>query len=525
MTDGSGIEAGTPDSNSPAAGAEETGTPEISALASGSQATDAPQSSGTVAEVPTPAPDAGQPGAPAAGAPKPGGPRPGPAPTGIPKPGGPSPRADAPKPHAVKPTGPKPGPAHLHTVVVPAASDPSLFGRVDEDGTAWVKTADGERQIGSWQAGDATEGLAHFGRRFDDLATEVTLLEARLASGTGDARKTKAAATAIADALPTAAVIGDVDSLARRLAAIVEHSDEAAAHAKEEKDRVRHEHTERKEKLCAEAEQISTESTQWKTAGDRLREILDEWKTIRGVDRKVDDALWKRYSKAREGFNRRRGAHFAELDRERAAAKTRKEELVAKAEELSQSTEWGPTSATFRDLLVEWKAAGRAPREADDALWKRFKGAQDVFFAARNAEASERDSEFEENAKVKESLLAKAAHIDPVADIDGARAALRELLEKWDAAGKVPREKMADLEARLRAIEKRVRDAADSQWRRTDPEAVARAAQFRERVAAFEEQAAKATAAGKRRDAEKALEQAKQWREWAEAAEGAVTNR
>ncbi|WP_064080913.1 DUF349 domain-containing protein, partial [Rhodococcus opacus] len=408
-------------------------------------------------------------------------------------------------------------------VAAPAHSDPSKFGRVDDDGTAWVKTADGERQIGSWQAGDAAEGLAHFGRRFDDLATEVALLEARLSSGAGDAKKTKAAALALAESLPTAAVIGDIDSLAARLDVIIAGSDEAAAHAKHEKELSRQAHTERKEALAAEAEQIGAESTQWKAAGDRLREILDEWKTIRGIDRKVDDALWKRYSKAREAFNRRRGAHFAELDRERAAAKTKKEELVERAEALSDSTDWGPTAGAFRDLLAEWKAAGRAPREADDNLWRRFKGAQDVFFAARNAASSERDAEFEENAVAKEELLKNAGHIDPAKDIDAARAALRDLQEKWDAIGKVPRERMHDLEGKLRAIEKRVRDAADEEWRRTDPEALARAAQFRERVTQFEEQAAKATAAGKTKDAESALAQAQQWREWAEAAEGAVS--
>ncbi|MFE6925700.1 DUF349 domain-containing protein [Nocardia sp. NPDC057663] len=448
-------------------------------------------------------------------------PGPGPRPSASPKPGGKSPRP--PKPHAVKPA-PGPDQPHPHPVVVPTVTDPSKWGRVDEDGTAWVKTADGERVIGSWQAGDAAEGLEHFGRRFDDLATEVALLEARLAAG-ADARKTKAAALAIAETLPTAAVIGDIDGLATRLQAITEHSEEAAAHAKEEKERARHEHTERKEALAAEAEQIAAESTQWKHAGDRLREILDEWKSIRGVDRKVDDALWKRYSKAREAFNRRRGAHFAELDRERASAKTRKEELCVRAEELSGSTDWTGTAAVFRDLLTEWKAAGRAPREADEALWRRFKSAQDVFFAARNAAVSERDAEFEHNATAKQELLSAYEHIDPAAGLDAARNALRELQDKWDAIGKVPRERMQELEGKLRAIEKRVRDAADQQWRRTDPEAVARAAQFRERVAQFEEQAAKATAAGKKRDAEKALEQAKQWREWAEAAEGAVSNR
>ncbi|KXF53204.1 DNA repair ATPase [Rhodococcus sp. SC4] len=440
----------------------------------------------------------------------------------TPKPGVPKPGA------AAKPGAPKPHPTPTHAlsapaVAAPAHSDPSKFGRVDDDGTAWVKTADGERQIGSWQAGDAAEGLAHFGRRFDDLATEVALLEARLSSGAGDAKKTKAAALALAESLPTAAVIGDIDSLAARLDVIIAGSDEAAAHAKHEKELSRQAHTERKEALAAEAEQIGAESTQWKAAGDRLREILDEWKTIRGIDRKVDDALWKRYSKAREAFNRRRGAHFAELDRERAAAKTKKEELVERAEALSDSTDWGPTAGAFRDLLAEWKAAGRAPREADDNLWKRFKGAQDLFFAARNAASSERDAEFEENAVAKEELLKNAGHIDPAKDIDAARAALRDLQEKWDAIGKVPRERMHDLEGKLRAIEKRVRDAADEEWRRTDPEALARAAQFRERVTQFEEQAAKATAAGKTKDAESALAQAQQWREWAEAAEGAVS--
>ena len=179
----------------------------------------------------------------------------------------------------------------------------------------------------------------------------------------------------------------------------------------------------------------------------------------------------------------------------------------------------------YYELLVEWKAAGRAPRDADDTLWKHFKAAQDVFFAARNSAASERDAEFEANAAAKEELLAKYSNIDPASDLDGARAALRDLQEKWDAQGKVPRERMQDLEGRLRAIEKSVREAVDSQWRRTDPEALARAAQFRERVAQFEEQAAKATAAGKNKDAARALEQAQQWREWAEAAEGAVGER
>ncbi len=429
----------------------------------------------------------------------------------------------APKP-APRPGPPRPAPRAGHqapTVAVPAASDPHRFGRVDPDGTVWLITASGERNIGSWQAGDTEAAFEHFGRRFDDLHTEVALMERRLQSGTGDARKIKAAAAALAETLPEAHVLGDVDALAARLNAIVDHADEAAQAERAKRDEFRAAQTLRKETLAAEAEDIAANSTQWKVAGDRLREILDEWRTITGLDRKTDDALWKRYSSARETFNRRRGSHFAELDRERAGARQAKERLCERAEELVGSTDWGATSAAFRDLLAEWKAAGRAAKDVDDTLWQRFKAAQDTFFAARNAASAERDAEFRANAQAKEALLAEAEKID-TSDVEAARAALRAIGERWDAIGKVPRERGADLERRLRAIEKRVRDAPTGG---VDPEARARAEQFRTRAEQFERQADKAEAAGRTKDAEEARASAEQWRQWADAAVEALGRR
>ena len=277
----------------------------------------------------------------------------------------------------------------------------------------WLISSAGERVIGSWQAGDTEAAYAHFGRRFDDLDTEVTLMESRLTSGTGDARKIKSAAASLAEGLPTASVLGDVDALAARLTTIIEHADSAAAADKAKREEHRAAQTARKEALAAEAEEVAHNSTQWKSAGDRLREILEEWRTISGLDRKTDDALWKRYSAAREAFNRRRGSHFAELDRERAGARQAKETLCERAEELADSTDWGPTAAAFRDLLAEWKAAGRASKDVDDTLWQRFKAAQDTFFSARNAISAERDAEFRANADAKEALLAEAERLDP----------------------------------------------------------------------------------------------------------------
>ena len=405
---------------------------------------------------------------------------------------------------------------------MPPPSDPHQFGRVDDDGTVWLISGAGERVIGSWQAGDREAAFAHFGRRFDDLATEVTLMEERLASGSGDARKIKAHASELAEALPTAAVLGDIDALAARLTSIAEHAEAAVAAERSRREEHRATQTARKEALVAEAEELAANSTQWKAAGDRFRAILDEWKTISGVDRKVDDALWKRYSAAREAFNRRRGSHFADLDRERMGIRQAKERLCERAEELSDSTDWTATSAEFRKLLTEWKAAGRATREVDDALWRRFKAAQDVFFTARNAVTAEKDAEFRANATAKEALLAEAEKLD-TSNHDAARAALRAITEKWDKIGKVPRERSAELERRLRAVEKKVRDAGDVGW--SDPQAQARAEQFQARAEQYEQQARKAAAAGRTKEAEEARANAEQWRQWAQAAVEALSRK
>lgn len=407
-------------------------------------------------------------------------------------------------------------------MVVPPPSNPHQFGRVDEDGTVWLISATGERVIGSWQAGDPEAAFAHFGRRFDDLATEVTLMEERLASGTGDARKIKTHASELAETLSTAAVLGDIDALAGRLTSLAEQAENAVAAERSRREEHRATQTARKEALAAEAEDLAATATQWKAAGDRLRAILDEWKTISGMDRKVDDALWKRYSAAREAFNRRRGAHFAELDRERSGIRQAKERLCEQAEELSASTDWTATSAEFRRLLTEWKAAGRATRDVDDALWHRFKAAQDVFFSARNAATAEKDTELRANATAKEALLTEAESLD-TSNHDAARAALRSIGDKWDAIGKVPRERSAELERRLRAVEKKVRDAGDVSW--ADPAAQARAEQFQTRAEQYEQQARKAAAAGRTKEAEEATANAEQWRQWAQAAAAALTRK
>ena len=440
----------------------------------------------------------------------------------------PTPGTKAPSPAAMaKKPGPRPGAAAKTVTPAPLParepSDPSKFGRVDEDGNVFLTRSGQERQIGSWQAGTPAEGLAHYGQRYDDLVTEVELIETRLRAHPEDADALRKSAEALKASLDDAAVIGDIDAVEARLDKAIDASDTAREKAKEQKAQRREQAIARKEALAAEAEDLAENSTEWKAAGDRIRAILEEWRGIRGIDRATDDELWKRYSRARDSFNRRRGSHFAELDRNRAQARKIKEELVERAEALKDSTDWGHTARAYRDLMTEWKAAGRAPREVDDKLWERFRAAQDHFFEARNAINAERDREFEANAEAKDALIAEYdSLIDPAKGLGAAKAKLRELQDKWDEIGFVPRGRVREFEDKIGSIEKRVSEAEDSRWRKTDPAQQDKVNQFQVKADDFTKQAEAAEAKGDATKAASLREQAKQWQEFADVAAKAV---
>ncbi|MEV0259187.1 DUF349 domain-containing protein [Streptomyces sp. NPDC050732] len=385
------------------------------------------------------------------------------------------------------------------------SSDP--WGRVDETGTVYVRTADGgERVVGSWQAGSPDEALAYFERKYDGLVVEIGLLERRVKTTDLSAKDAMTAIDHLRQQVDEAHAVGDLDALSKRLDKLVEtveaRREERKAQKAKQSDEARH----AKEALVVEAEELA-QSEQWRAAGERLRALVDTWKGLPRLDRKSDDELWHRFSHARSAFSKRRKAHFASLDAQREEARKAKEKLVAEAEALSSSTDWGPTAARYRELMADWKAAGRAQREHEDDLWNRFRGAQDVFFAARSAVFAERDAEQGENLKLKEELAAEAEKLVPVTDLKTARAAFRSINERWEAIGHVPRDARPKVEGRMHAVERALQESEEAEWRRTNPEARARAegltGQLQAAVDKLVEQIDKARAAGNNAKADK----------------------
>ncbi|RLV55402.1 DUF349 domain-containing protein [Aeromicrobium phragmitis] len=348
------------------------------------------------------------------------------------------------------------------------------WGRVDAEGNVYVREAEGERLIGQWVGGDPAEAIALYTRRFDGLETEVDLLEKRLSAGTVAPDDAAKALAAVREQVEGAQAMGDLAGLLTRLDALGPLVDQAREKRRVEREQRQQEAKEAKTRIVAEAEALAN-GNDWRAGADRFRELLEEWKGLPRLPKSQDDELWHRFSSARTTYTKRRKAHFAEQSARRDEAARVKEKLIAEAEALSGSTDWGPTSGRYRDLMQQWKKAGPAPRNVEDKLWKRFRAAQDVFFSARDAANAELDAEYERNAEVKAELLAEAEALLPITDLDAARRAWHSIAERWEAAGKVPRAKVKEFESRIRAVENEIRNADQREWQRTDPEKSARA--------------------------------------------------
>lgn len=405
------------------------------------------------------------------------------------------------------------------------AMDAAKWGRVDGEGRVYVQDGGAEREVGQFPDAPIAEAMAFYVRRYLDLKATIDLFATRLPQLS--VREIDSTLSSISESLTEPAAVGDLEGLRARFAALktvaAERREAVSAERAAAKEQALKERTAIVERAEAIAEQDPAR-TQWKNSGAELRELLESWKAAqrRGprLDRPTEDGLWKRFSHARTTFDRHRRQFFSELDAKQAQVRAAKEALIKRAEEMQTSTDWAGTSAKYRDLLAEWKKAGRASRKEDDALWARFRAAQQVFYDARRAKDEAVDAEFAENLKVKEALVAKAEALLPIKDIKAAKKALRPIQDAWEEAGRVPRGAVRRIEGRMRAVEDAIREAENAEWRRTDPETKARAeglaGQLQDAIAGLEKDLAAAQAAGdakKIAEAEAALTARRAWLE------------
>ncbi len=406
------------------------------------------------------------------------------------------------------------------------SAGPAGFGRVEDDGTVYVVTSQGERRVGQVPDAEPSEALAFFVRRFESLQTEVRLLSQRLESGSLSPEEARRSINHLKSSVSEANAVGDLEGLISVLDGLSPHL--AAAQEARKAERLQQNEVTRaaKETMVAEAEKLAA-GNDWRGGVNRFRVLLDEWKALPRIDRATDDELWHRFSSARTTYTRRRKARFAGENERRDAARTTKQKLIERAREIAGSTDWSETALEFRDLMNQWREAGGASRDVDDALWAEFRGLQDHFFNARSSAFDAEDNEYRENLAAKQQLLDEAeATVVPIKDIKASKQAFRDFLAKYNQFGKVPRDAIRPLEGRVHALEQAIRTAEELEWRRTDPEARKRASDtvemFTSQIEKLAQQADAAEARGDRKKAQKTRDSIATYSEWLDQARRAL---
>jgi len=385
-----------------------------------------------------------------------------------------------------------------------------------------VRDGEGERAVGQYPDGTPEEAMGYFQRKYVELAGQVTLLEQRIKRGTAAADVAKTIA-ALKVTIASANAVGDLPSLTKRLDAL----DNAVGELTEKQTAETKAATEaalaERETFVIEAEALAAQDpakAQWKQVSTTLDDIFARWQKHQAdgprLPKNESNELWKRFRAARTIIETHRKAFFAELDSVHKDARNKKQDLAEKAEGLiARGLEGIPV---YRTLLDDWKSAGRAGKKFDDALWLRFKAAGDALYSAKSEVDAKDTEEFSANLELKLALLTEAEPLVAESDRVKAKDALLSIQRRWDAIGKVPREKVKPIEDRLRKVETAVRKLDEDHWQKSNPERLARAeglaGQLQDAIAKLEVELAEAKAGGNTKkvaDAEESLEARKAW--------------
>ncbi len=446
------------------------------------------------------------------------------------------------QPDAPKPVAPKPGavtPAEVPPVA-PVAPTPAYtsdleeakqFAEVSDNGVVTLLDGDEKTEVGQVPEASAKDALAYYVRKYDDVMTQLQLLKQRLDTDVSNQELQKTL-DQIDETITARQMVGNMAKLRELSKQLRNDLAERQAKLQAQREQAIAQQRAAREEIVAKAEEISAQDpakTQWKQSTAKMRELFDQWRDVQKsgprLPRATEDELWKRFRSARNTFEKNRRAYFSQLDARNAEAKQAKEELIARAEALQGSTDWGPTTVKYRELMNEWKKSPRASRKDDDALWARFRAAQDVFFNARDAANAELDQEYEANLAVKEQILKDAEQHLPFKNVQSARAIMKDIRGRWDEAGRVPRKDMNRMEAAITKLERALTDLEEDHWRKTNPETKARTnsalSQLEDTIAQLEADLTAAEQTGDQKKiaaVQEALNARKQWLEVVQAA-------
>ena len=354
----------------------------------------------------------------------------------------------------------------------------STNGRVDEENNVYVFDNGSERKVGQYPGVTRDEALAYFERKFQELESNVRILEQRVKNKADAISIAKAAQKLTVDLVEPAAV-GNLQDLRERVANITPNIEQLKKDKAEALDKANKEALKIRSEIATKAQALADkdpQKTQWKIASKQMTELFEQWqlsqKSAPKVPRKDSELIWKQFSQARTKFEANKRAFFSALTAESKNARAKKTALVTQAEALD--AKGSDSSIEYRKLLDQWKLSGRSQGTQDDALWVRFKAAGDSIYARKKEILAKESVEFQANYEVKIAVITEAEKLDPSINLAEAKKQLLSLQAKYEKAGKVPKDKIKETDTRMKTVEKKFKDFEQEQWRASDPAAIER---------------------------------------------------
>ena len=354
----------------------------------------------------------------------------------------------------------------------------STNGRVDEENNVYVFDNGSERKVGQYPGVTRDEALAYFERKFQELESNVRILEQRV-KNKADAISIAKAAKKLSLDLQEPAAVGNIQDLRERVSNITPNIEQLKKDKAEASDKAIKECLKIRAEIATKAQALAQkdpQKTKWKIASKQMTDLFDQWqlsqKSAPKIPRKDSEEIWKQFSQARTKFEANKRAFFSALTAESKNVRARKTALVAQAEALE--AKGSDSSMEYRKLLDQWKLSGRSQGSQDDALWERFKAAGDSIYARRKETMAKESVEFQANYDTKVSIIAEAEKLDPAGNLPEAKKTLLSLQTKYEKAGKVPKDKIREIDSRMKAVEKKFKDYEQEQWRASDPAAIER---------------------------------------------------
>ena len=197
----------------------------------------------------------------------------------------------------------------------------------------------------------------------------------------------------------------------------------------------------KKTELCEKVEALAKEENKgigdWEKHSKAIIALQQEWKTIGFAPQKMNVKIFERFRAACDDFFSRKSEFFKQLKQQFAVNAEKKRELIKKALELTDSTDWKTTGDKFVALQKEWKTVGAVPKKLGDQLWNEFLTACNHFFDARNAAHASTRTEEKANLQKKRDIIAQLKELAEQS-VENAQDKVQELVDAYNAVGHVP---------------------------------------------------------------------------------------